>query len=131
MINFDLPDLPEKYIHRIGRTGRADKNGIAISFVSEDEMIMHESIETFIQKKIEVFDLPEEVEISTVLIPEEMPNFEIPEIKLKLPKIDITNSAFHEKSKKNTKVNHRVSRREKMMAKYGKPITRGQKKKGK
>ena len=94
-------------------------------------MIMHESIETFIQKKIEVFDLPEEVEISTVLIPEEMPNFEIPEIKLKLPKIDITNSAFHEKSKKNTKVNHRVSRREKMMAKYGKPITRGQKKKGK
>ena len=131
VINFDLPDLPEKYIHRIGRTGRADKNGIAISFVSEDEMIMHESIETFIQKKIEVFDLPEEVEISTVLIPEEMRNFEIPEIKLKLPKIDITNSAFHEKSKKNTKVNHRVSRREKMMAKYGKPITRGQKKKGK
>jgi len=128
VINFDLPEVPEKYIHRIGRTGRADKDGIAISFVSEDEQTLHESIEAFIQKEIEVFELPAEVEISTVLIPEEMPNFEHQEIKLKLPKIDINNSAFHEKSKKNQKVNVRVSRREKMMAKYGKPITRGQKK---
>ena len=128
VINFDLPEVPEKYIHRIGRTGRADKDGIAISFVSEDEQALHESIEAFIQKEIEVFELPAEVEISTVLIPEEMPNFEHQEIKLKLPKIDINNSAFHEKSKKNQKVNVRVSRREKMMAKYGKPITRGQKK---
>ncbi len=128
VINFDLPEVPEKYIHRIGRTGRADKDGIAISFVSEDEQALHENIEAFIQKEIEVFELPAEVEISTVLIPEEMPNFEHQEIKLKLPKIDINNSAFHEKSKKNQKVNVRVSRREKMMAKYGKPITRGQKK---
>ena len=128
VINFDLPEVPEKYIHRIGRTGRADKDGIAISFVSEDEQALHESIEAFIQKEIEVFELLAEVEISTVLIPEEMPNFEHQEIKLKHPKIDINNSAFHEKSKKNQKVNVRVSRREKMMAKYGKPITRGQKK---
>ena len=128
VINVDLPEVPEKYIHRIGRTGRADKDGIAISFVSEDEQALHESIEAFIQKEIEVFELLAEVEISTVLIPEEMPNFEHQEIKLKLPKIDINNSAFHEKSKKNQKVNVRVSRREKMMAKYGKPITRGQKK---
>ncbi len=128
VINFDLPEVPEKYIHRIGRTGRADKDGIAISFVSEDEKALHESIEAFIQKEIEISELPAEVEVSTVLIPEEMPNFEHQEIKLKLPKIGINNSAFHEKSKKNQKVNVRVSRREKMMAKYGKPITRGQKK---
>jgi len=35
VINFDLTDTPEKYIHRIGRTGRAEKKGVAITFVSE------------------------------------------------------------------------------------------------
>jgi len=34
VINFDIPEIPENYIHRIGRTGRADKNGVAITFVS-------------------------------------------------------------------------------------------------
>src|SRR3989337_663092 len=37
VINFDLPAVPENYIHRIGRTGRADKEGIAISFITEKE----------------------------------------------------------------------------------------------
>jgi superfamily II DNA helicase RecQ len=37
VINFDTPDVPENYIHRIGRTGRADKKGIAITFVTEKE----------------------------------------------------------------------------------------------
>jgi ATP-dependent RNA helicase RhlE len=37
VINFDTPDVPENYIHRIGRTGRFDKKGIAITFVTEAE----------------------------------------------------------------------------------------------
>ncbi len=35
VINFEIPDIPEQYIHRIGRTGRADKDGIALSFITE------------------------------------------------------------------------------------------------
>ena len=45
VINFDIPEVAENYIHRIGRTGRADKNGIAISFVTEREKTFLESIE--------------------------------------------------------------------------------------
>jgi ATP-dependent RNA helicase RhlE len=37
VINFDLPNIPETYVHRIGRTGRAGNGGIAISFCSKDE----------------------------------------------------------------------------------------------
>src|SRR5439155_26694404 len=39
VINFDLPDVPETYVHRIGRTGRAGANGIAISFCDDKEEI--------------------------------------------------------------------------------------------
>lgn len=37
VINYTLPDVPDDYVHRIGRTGRAGNNGIAISFVGEDD----------------------------------------------------------------------------------------------
>jgi ATP-dependent RNA helicase RhlE len=37
VINFDLPNIPETYVHRIGRTGRAGNGGVAISFCSKDE----------------------------------------------------------------------------------------------
>ena len=37
-INYDLPDMPETYIHRIGRTGRAGKTGTALTFCAQDEM---------------------------------------------------------------------------------------------
>lgn len=48
VINYDLPDLPETYVHRIGRTGRAGKTGTALTFCSKDEMEMLSDI----QKKI-------------------------------------------------------------------------------
>ena len=38
VINYDLPDIPETYVHRIGRTGRAGKAGTALSFCAQDEM---------------------------------------------------------------------------------------------
>ncbi len=47
VINFDLPRLPEDYVHRIGRTGRAGKSGIAISFASRHDIRMVEKIERF------------------------------------------------------------------------------------
>ena len=48
IINFDLPDDPEIYVHRIGRTGRADKKGVAISFCHEKEEGILKNIEKFI-----------------------------------------------------------------------------------
>ena len=54
IINFDIPNVPETYIHRIGRTGRAGKSGIAFSFCSPDENAYIKLIETLIEKKITI-----------------------------------------------------------------------------
>jgi ATP-dependent RNA helicase RhlE len=53
VINFDLPYVPEDYVHRIGRTGRAGTSGIAVSFFSEDESKQLKSIERIINRKFE------------------------------------------------------------------------------
>lgn len=59
VINYDLPDVPETYVHRIGRTGRAGLGGIAISFCDFDEKAQLADIEKLIGKKlIEVTDHP-------------------------------------------------------------------------
>lgn len=59
VINYDLPEVPETYVHRIGRTGRAGLPGIAISFCDFDEKELNASIEKLIGKRlIEVKDHP-------------------------------------------------------------------------
>ena len=52
VINYDLPDDAEDYVHRIGRTGRAGASGISISFVSEDDAFNLPAIEAFIGEEI-------------------------------------------------------------------------------
>ncbi len=56
VINFDIPNLPETYVHRIGRTARAGKTGTAYSLCSADEKTYIKSIEQFIQQKPEVIE---------------------------------------------------------------------------
>ena len=129
VINFDTPDVPENYIHRIGRTGRADKEGIAITFITEREMPQMEAIETLMNYKVPEIELPTHLAISDVLTDDEIPKVFMKTIQLKLPKKEDVGPAFHEKSAKNSKVNFIVRRKDRMMKKYGKPITRGQKRK--
>lgn len=52
VVNFELPNVPEDYVHRIGRTGRAGANGIAISLVSHDEAVYLRDIEKLLKQKI-------------------------------------------------------------------------------
>jgi ATP-dependent RNA helicase RhlE len=130
VINFDLPDVAENYMHRIGRTGRADKKGIAISFITEKEKTSQGKIEELMNYKIPMLPLPENLVISDELTEDEMPKVYMKEIQIKIPKKEDVGPAFHEKSAKNSKVNFVVSRRDRMMKKYGRPLTRGQKKKG-
>ncbi|PYE50360.1 DEAD/DEAH box helicase [Paenibacillus barcinonensis] len=54
VINFNLPNIPETYVHRIGRTGRAGKSGMAISFCEQDELAFLKDIEKVIKKSIPV-----------------------------------------------------------------------------
>jgi ATP-dependent RNA helicase RhlE len=58
VVNFDLPDVPEQYVHRIGRTARAGADGIAIAFCSPDERGNLRDIERTTRKKIDVAPLP-------------------------------------------------------------------------
>jgi ATP-dependent RNA helicase RhlE len=54
VINFDLPEVPETYVHRIGRTGRAGRSGISISFCDQEETKSLRSIEKLCNKSIEI-----------------------------------------------------------------------------
>ncbi|WP_418863777.1 DEAD/DEAH box helicase [Slackia exigua] len=56
VINYDLPMMPEDYVHRIGRTGRAGARGYAVSFVTPDTRNLLKSIQKFIDQTIEVLD---------------------------------------------------------------------------
>jgi len=59
VINFELPNVPEQYVHRIGRTARAGNDGIAISFVADDEKPYLRDIEKTIRQKVPLKALPE------------------------------------------------------------------------
>jgi ATP-dependent RNA helicase RhlE len=128
VINFDTPEVPENYIHRIGRTGRADKKGIAITFITEKEKAFKTGIETLMKYRIPIVPLPGNLVISDELTEEEKPKVFMKIIQVKAPKKEEAGPAFHEKSAKNSKVNFIVKKKDRMMRKYGKPITRGQKK---
>ena len=58
VINFDLPDVPEQYVHRIGRTARAGADGIAIAFCSHEERGNLRDIERTTRQKVAVVPLP-------------------------------------------------------------------------
>lgn len=129
VINVDVPEEPENYIHRIGRTGRADADGHALSLVSPFEEEHWQQVLDFIKQQVPTSTLTQEITLSEQLISEEMPRDEHKIIQLKLPKREDVGPAFHEKKAKNQKVNVRKDWKKIKMDKYGKPKTRGQKKK--
>ena len=129
VINFDVPKEPENYIHRIGRTGRAEQEGVAISFFNEEEAEYLGEIELLMNKEIDVLDMPDEVEISSKIIDEEMPKTEPEKTRSKKSSDGPSGPAFHEKKEKNQKKNLGGSYRREIAKKYKKPKTRGQKRK--
>ena len=128
VINFDTPDYPENYMHRIGRTGRAEREGhsIVLSTVAEQESI--ETIEALMKMTIIVSELPEAVEVSKELIEEEQPHHNERNNPLKRKSDeDAPGPAFHDRSEKNSKENLGGSYKFKIANKYKKPKTRGDK----
>lgn len=124
VINFDVPNFPENYIHRIGRTGRAEQDGTAILLYTEKEKDAKEAIETLMDLKIEEIDLPKEVEISTQLTYEEQPQI----LEINNPtNVEEAGPSFHEKKEKNRKENQGGSYKRIIKEKYKKPKTRGDK----
>jgi ATP-dependent RNA helicase RhlE len=126
VINIDTPDFPENYMHRIGRTGRAENEGNSILFYTEKEKEAKEEIELLMAYEIPTMDFPEEVAVSDDLLAEEREksNQKNPNRNAK----DLTGGgAFHEKKDKNKKVNNPGKYRRELAEKYKKPQRRGDK----
>jgi ATP-dependent RNA helicase RhlE len=127
VINFDTPEFPENYMHRIGRTGRAEKAGKTILFSTPKEQEAKLEIEKLMKYKVPVLELPEDVEISTLLTEDERPREDQGISKNRTSLEYVPGAAFHEKSEKNSKTNQGGSYRREIAAKYKKPKTRGDK----
>ena len=127
VINFDTPEYPENYMHRIGRTGRAERQGEAILFSTEAEQESIEKIEGLMKMTIPLTEIPDAIEISTELIEEERPQIREHYNPIKRTEEDAPGPAFHDKSEKNSQENKGGSYKFKIAAKYKKPKTRGDK----
>jgi ATP-dependent RNA helicase RhlE len=103
VINFEMPAMPELYMHRIGRTGRADKTGTAISFIAPRELEAKVEIEVLMNMELTIEPFPTDVEISAKLIEPEKER-QVVKFLMKKKTLD-GDGAFQEKSKKNKKVN--------------------------
>lgn len=60
VFNYDLPDVPENYVHRVGRTGRGVQRGTAVSFCSTEEKPVLDEIQSFLGSEIKVIDMSKE-----------------------------------------------------------------------
>lgn len=104
VINLSLPENPGDYLHRIGRTGRADREGIAISLIGDIEQEKQMEIESLMGHAMQLEPIPESLEISTQLTPEEEPTISSKNY-LNMPSLGNSQGAFHDKKAKNLKVN--------------------------
>lgn len=109
VVNFQVPSHYEDYVHRIGRTGRAFKTGVAISFVDMSEEYHLTNIQKIIRQTIPVFEIPDEVKIEKTE-PEEKQN-QLREIdrqkRLENPEFK---GAFHEKKSLQAKMKFKQER---------------------
>ena len=104
VINFDIPTVPDTYVHRIGRTGRAGQTGVAIALVSDFDKAQFKAIEKQLGTKITPVLLPADLEINNELITEELPVRRDKNLA-KNKKLQFSGGgAFHEKKDKNKKV---------------------------
>ncbi len=104
VINLQFPEVEEQYIHRIGRTGRADKEGVAISLISPNEEEEVLETEMLMEKEIAILAIPESVEISEKKLEFEKDRRRFKSIGKKI-KQESKGDASHEKKDKNNKVN--------------------------
>jgi len=127
VINFDTPVFPENYMHRIGRTGRAEEEGSSILFSTEGEMNYKNVIEELMDYKIPELEFPKDVKIADRLLAEEQPDDYLDKNPSRNDKNIDKGASFHEKKDKNKKVNLGGSYKQNIGKKYKKPKTRGDK----
>ena len=99
VINYDLPETPENYVHRVGRTGRGDRKGQAISFCSSEEKEILEKIEDSLGKPINKIEISKTDYKNTIKISGEKEN----DWKKVILDIEDEDEIFRKKKKKKIK----------------------------
>lgn len=77
VVNYDLPDVPENYVHRVGRTGRGMQKGLAVSFCAVEEKPILAEIEGFMGKKIRVLELDKQEYAETIDFSKDTANYDL------------------------------------------------------
>ena len=104
VLNFDVPLQPDTYVHRIGRTGRAGKTGVAITLMSQFEKAAFKAIQKQVNANVTPVLLPPDVEINEELSTEELPVRRDKNLGKAKTAAFSGGGAFHEKKDKNKKV---------------------------
>jgi ATP-dependent RNA helicase RhlE len=102
---------------------------IALSFFNDRDAEDIQAIEELMNYKVPIVELPEELTISDRIMQCDLPKVEMKNYLVKNPSLSDGGRAFHERAEHNQKVNNKITRADAMMKKYGKPKTRGQKRK--
>lgn len=123
VINFDVPIVTEDYVHRIGRTGRADNLGDAITFCTEAEEYYLQKIEKLIRQPIPVAVVPEELFIEQTPYEERQAMARDTDLQKRKDDPDFK-GAFHEKKAKNTKADNVSGKPAGQQDKRGRKVTR-------
>lgn len=74
VVNYDLPDVAENYVHRVGRTGRGTQKGQAVSFCSPEEKPMLEEIEQYLSKPVAILEIDKNEYADTLRLTEDVPD---------------------------------------------------------
>jgi ATP-dependent RNA helicase RhlE len=98
VINYDIPDIAENYVHRVGRTGRGMQKGYALSFCSPEELPLLEAVEAFIGGPINRVDIPKDDYRDIIDLSEEVK----PDLKA-VQKLIAENEAFLQQKRKKKK----------------------------
>jgi ATP-dependent RNA helicase RhlE len=123
VVNFNTPVFSENYMHRIGRTGRAEEKGNSILLFTDKEEISKNEIESLMDYQIPQTDFPKEVEENEQLLSEERDVAKIS--KNRSTETRLRDAGYHDKKEKNQKVNTGGSYRAKLAKKYKKSQTKG------
>lgn len=128
VVSFDTPFYPENYIHRIGRTGRAEQLGKSILFYNDKEGELKDAIERLMNYTIPTNELPVEVEVTAQLTPEEKNKPIDPDALYSINSKDESRPLVHEKLAKNNREKTKKKSYKKILKeRFKKPIRRGDK----
>lgn len=99
VVNYDLPDVPENYVHRVGRTGRGMQKGLAVSFCAVEEKPILAEIEGFMGKKIRVLELDKQEYAETIDFSKDTANYDLKALLKEAEELE----ALKKKTKKKKK----------------------------